>query len=156
MAWRSVLLVAFAWVVRSDRDTLPLIWAAGEGASEQVQELLDAGHSVSERTADGESTLHVAAIQGDIATVRALLAARADVNARTNKGKMLSMTPLHWAIYHGHKQMVLLLLQSGADPLAADENGKTPLEMCSEAGQDESAKFILDAIRERELAASEL
>ena len=92
-----------------DQARWPLIFAAGEGDAVRVRELLDAGHGTNERSADGETALHVAGIKGDEATVRALINGGADVNARTPRGSTLQMTPLHWAVYHGHAAMVELL-----------------------------------------------
>eukprot|EP00967_Tisochrysis_lutea_P110043 scaffold171686_cov30-Tisochrysis_lutea.AAC.3 len=134
----------------ADRARWPLIYAAGEGDAETVRKLLAAGHPVDERSKDGESALHVAGIRGDIATVRLLLDGGADVNARTPPGITLSMTPLHWAIYHGHTPMVEMLLTAGADPSAIDEHGKTPLKMCDEAGQIDAAALVREAIRRRQ------
>ena len=37
-------------------------------------------------------------------------------------------TALHWAVIKGHKDMVLLLLQKGADPNAA-QGGETALHI---------------------------
>ena len=119
------------------RRNWPLIYAAGEGDVETVTQLLKAGVDIGQRSKDGESALHVAAIRGNLPTTRALLAAGADPNARTPRGSTLFMTPTMWAVYHGHKEFVQLLLDAGADPRAADENGKTLLTMSQEARQPE-------------------
>ena len=60
------------------------------------------------------------------------------------------MTPMHWAIYHGHTEMVRLLLEAGADPAAQNEHGKFPLQMCEEAAQPEAGELIRARIRLRE------
>jgi ankyrin repeat protein len=130
----------------ADCERWPLIYAAGEGDSETVRALLAAGHPVGETSRDGETALHVAGIRGDVLTVEALIKAGADVNARTPAGATLQMTPLHWAIYHGHTEMVRRLLDAGADPAAPNEHGKTPLQMCDEVGQAPSAELIRKAI----------
>ena len=67
------------------------------------------------------------------------------------------MTPLMWSANGGpprHTQMVKLVLKAGANPLAADENGKTVLEMAREAQEVEGATsdvedLLLEAIRKR-------
>jgi len=148
-----LLAALLAWPAAGDDDggdraRWPLIFAAGEGDSATVVGLLAGGHPVGERSRDGESALHVAGIRGDVATVAALIAAGADVDARTPAGSTMSMTPLHWAIYHGHEAMVSLLLDAGADPTAANEHGKTPLEMCDDAAQAGASQLIRDAIAE--------
>jgi regulation of enolase protein 1 (concanavalin A-like superfamily) len=118
-----------------DREKWPLIFAAGDGDSDAVASLLAGGADVHQRSKDGETALHVAAIKGTESVVRALLDAGSEVDARTPKGSTIYMTPTMWATYHGHAVMVEMLLDAGADPLAADENGKTLLTMSEEAGQ---------------------
>ena len=81
-----------------DRARWPLIYAAGEGDSTAVAELIAAGTDVMQRSKDGETALHVSAVRGNIETVRLLLQAGAEVDARTPKGSTLFMTPLMWAI----------------------------------------------------------
>lgn len=78
---------------------------------------------------DGSTDIMPLLLQGDLRTVRALLAAGADVNAHTPAGTTMSMTPAMWATYHGHTEMVRLLLEAGANPGAENEHGKTLLEM---------------------------
>ena len=57
------------------------------------------------------------------ALVQTMIAARADVNARSESGS----TPLHEAAANGASSCVLALLHSGADPSTLDEQGRTPL-----------------------------
>lgn len=146
----TYVILLFACAVAAtgdaDRERWPLIYAAGEGDSKAVRALLAAGHPIGETSRDGETSLHVAGIRGDVSTVEALIAAGADVNARTPAGATMAMTPLHWAIYHGHTEMVRRLLDAGADPAASNEHGKTPLQMCEEAGQAAAAELIRKAI----------
>jgi ankyrin repeat protein len=125
-----------------DRTRWPLIFAAGEGNGQEVERLLASGADVGEKSKDGETALHVAAIRGDLRTLTALLAAGAEVDARTPPGSTIFMTPTMWATYHGHTQFVQRLLEAGADPTAADENGKTLLTMTQEAGQPEIESLV--------------
>ena len=80
------------------RKKWPLIYAAGEGDSTKVAELIASGTDVMQRSKDGETALHVSTVRGDLETVRLLLKAGADVNARTPRGSTLFMTPLQWTI----------------------------------------------------------
>ena len=136
---RALALLLLAGSAAQDdeeaRQQWPLIFAAGEGDATTVASLLASGVDVGQRSKDGETALHVAAIKGNMATVRALLAAGAEVDARTPKGSTLFMTPMMWAIYHGHTPMVQALLQAGADPSSADEHGKSVVTMSQEARQ---------------------
>jgi len=121
--------------IEDDRERWPLIFAAGEGDAKTVKSLLDSGVDVHQRSKDGESALHVAAIRGSLETAQHLLRAGALVDARTPRGSTLHMTPTMWALYHGQTELVKLLLSSGADPNAEDENGKSLLVMAQEARQ---------------------
>ena len=47
-----------------------------------------------------------------------------------------------WTVYHGHVELMELLLDAGADPSASDEHGKTLLEMSQEARQLEIEAMI--------------
>jgi hypothetical protein len=135
--------------IDEDKAKWPLLYAAGEGDHPEVERLLKNGAgTIHERSEDGESPLHVAAIKGHKSTVQALLKAGADPHARTNTGETRSMTPIMWAIYHGQIDMVKLLLEAGADPLARDQHSKTVLQMAHEAGQTAIEKLLLQKIRE--------
>ena len=81
-----------------DRARWPLIYAAGEGDSTKVAELIAAGTDCMQRSKDGETALHVSAVRGNLDTVRHLLKCGAEVDARTPRGGTLYMTPLMWAI----------------------------------------------------------
>ena len=96
--------------------------------------LLASGVPVGILSPHSETALHVAGIKGDPATVRALLAAGAEVNARNPPGQQRHMTPLMWAAYGGHAEMVELLLAGGADPALKDELGNTAAAYAKEAG----------------------
>ena len=111
--------------------------------------------AVNARSKDGESALHVNAIKGDGETTKVLLAYGAEVDARTPRGPTLQMTPLMWAAYGGHAEMVRLLLAAGADPLTTDENGKTVLQAARNARATDVDALLLEAIRARQEVGSE-
>ena len=71
-----------------------------------------------------------AAMRGDMAAVRALIAKKADVNAPQNDGA----TALHWAVYRGNVEMADLLVRAGANVKAANREGSTPLWLASVNG----------------------
>lgn len=137
-----LVLCAATGLRAEDADDYPLIFAAGEGDGETVEKLLASGVDVNGKSKDGETALHVSAIRGDLRTVRALLVAGAEVDARTPKGSTIYMTPSMWTVYHGHQEMFKLLLNAGASAAAADENGKTLLEMSQEAQQPDIEALI--------------
>ena len=72
-----------------------------------------------------------AAMNGDVETVRALLAGGADVNAAQGDG----MTALHWAAFQDDHTLAQLLLEAEADVAAATRVGAiTPLSLAASNG----------------------
>ena len=90
-----------------------------------------------ERSPHGETPLHVAGIKGDLDTIRILLKAGADPNARTAGGQYLKMTPLAWYVYGNHLEGVNALLDAGADVNARNSKGETALDMAIGVGRPE-------------------
>lgn len=64
-----------------------------------------------------------AAKEGDLKIVSAVIDNRFDLNVADNKG----YTSLILAAYHGHNNIVELLLRSGANPCQKDKRGNTAL-----------------------------
>ena len=89
-----------------------------------------------------DSPVADAAMQGDAATVRALLAQGADVNEAQGDG----MTALHWAARNRDADLARTLLEAGADVGAGTRIGHyTPLHVASEAGSGEVVGVLLGA-----------
>jgi uncharacterized protein len=82
-----------------------------------------------------------AVMKGDTATVRKLLLAKADVNARQVDGA----TALHWAVYRNDVEMADLLLKAGANVKAANREGSTPLFMAALYGNPAMIASLLKA-----------
>ena len=73
------------------------------------------------------SALADAAMKGDVAAVRALLAQKADVNSAQLDGS----TALSWAAYRGDLAMAELLLRAGAKVKTVNRAGMTPLALAA-------------------------
>ena len=57
----------------------------------------------------------------------------ANINHRTVTGE--EQLPIHYAARYDSKDAFGILLEKGADPLARDAMGKTPLFLAAEAGK---------------------
>lgn len=151
-----------------------LIAAARAKPAAEVEHLLKA-HPELLRAADpaGSTLLHHAAGFGKIETMRLLVAAGADVNAKNRRGS----TPLHWSVpdeakvrlllKHGAavnakqsdnrtplylaamlgngRSILALLLEHGADPNLKAANGRTPLMAAASRGDDQAVRRLLAA-----------
>jgi ankyrin repeat protein len=78
----------------------------------------------------GRADVADAAMNGNKAAVRTLLAQKADVNAPQADGA----TALHWAAYRGDKELADMLIRAGANAKAANREGATPLWLASVNG----------------------
>ena len=89
-----------------------------------------------------DSPVADAAMRGDVAVVRELLAGGADVNAAQGDG----MTALHWAAEHGDAELARMLLHAGAAVAPATRIGSyAPLHIAARNGHTTLAVFLLEA-----------
>jgi ankyrin repeat protein len=101
-----------------------LLYAASRGDVGLIQQLLAAGAKVNQSYEDGVTPLMAAAINGQTAAVKALIAAGANLTALDiGEGD----TPLMYAIQSGHKSTIFALLDAGADPTVTDLGGDNAL-----------------------------
>lgn len=136
-----------------ERGQTALMWAAAEKHSAVVESLGEAGADIKARSlkvalpeqvfaptysehvyfpkTKGDFTaLMFAAQSGDLGSVKALLAAGADVNESTPEyGSALVL-----AAMNGHEELALFLLEQGADPNMTDGYGVTPLHWALQEG----------------------
>jgi ankyrin repeat protein len=81
-----------------------------------------------------------AAMRGDAARVKALVAQRADVNQAQGDG----MTALHWAARGGQADIVTALLEGGANVKAVTRlGGYTPLHLAAQEGHGAIVRALL-------------
>src|SRR5262249_2357899 len=130
----------------------PLICAAFSGNAETVAMLIDKGAKVDARAADGRTALMYAAGWGDLARVKAILAAKslqADEKERRRVVNMVATdggwTALMFAAARGTVDTITALIDAGADIDARNKWRQTALMAAVRVGDKEKVRTLLDA-----------
>jgi len=89
----------------------------------------------------GDHPLINAAGRGDLSQVKALLAAKADVNDDAGRG----ITALMVASQNGHREIVQALLAAKANVNIKTRNGDTPLIAATQNGHEEVVQLLKKA-----------
>ena len=124
-----------------------LLAATRDGDIERALALVEVGADPATAPPAGDRdqrpVLMLAALLPDTRLLRALIAKRADVNRATG-----GLTPLLAATrdsWHGRSEAVMTLLANGANPLAADGEGRTALHGAVLSEEPMVAAMLLDA-----------
>ena len=123
----------------------PLHYAAGEGDSHKVQQLLREGADSNVQDDNGWSALHFAAQANSESVAQALVSAGAQVDVRDSYGN----TPLFTAVFNskGDGAVIKLLRGAGADPYASNNHGVSPLSLARTIANYDVAQFYVDLPR---------
>ncbi|KAG5626379.1 hypothetical protein H5410_011597 [Solanum commersonii] len=146
----------------NDRDKegqTPVLCAAREGHTATVQYLIEKGHIELVKLllskgvdvdlqSDAGTPLMWAAGLGQEDAVKVLLEhhanAGANVNVKTGEATRYGeTTPLLIAAHNGNAEIVNCLLQAGADPNAADEDGNKPIHVAATRGNRAAVEALL-------------
>lgn len=72
-------------------STMQLLFMASKGDVRGVEELLDEGIDVNSIDLDGRTALHIAACEGHLGVVKALVSRRANIDARDRWGSTVCL-----------------------------------------------------------------
>ena len=117
------------------------IWAAAlAGDTVALQAAIDSGTDPNARRSDGYAAIHLAAKQGQLASVKVLLANGARIEERDRKH---AHTAVHKAVWASRPEVLAFLLAAGADPNPRDTDGDmVPLHWATDR---RIAKLLLTA-----------
>ncbi|BHF83663.1 hypothetical protein SprV_0902680600 [Sparganum proliferum] len=95
--------------------------------------------NVNVRTNLNRTALHMAASQGHLEAVQLLVKAKSSIDAVDKHG----MTPLFWAAFRDHVDVVLYLLESGAGPQRRTKRGYSLLHVVAKADAIKTMEALL-------------
>ncbi len=98
-----------------------------------------------------DSTLHAAALNGNIQAVREFISKGYKPDTEDQDGR----TALMYASYNGYTELVVELIKLGADVNRRDKYGRTSLLFASSGPYPETVKVLLDNSADPDMADSE-
>ncbi|WP_442595574.1 M48 family metallopeptidase [Neobacillus sp. D3-1R] len=148
----SILLVVGGWLGFKALDKLdllsnledefapasPLMKAASENDTEQIEILIADGANINEQDDEGSTALDWAIFNGHYEAFALLLEKGADPNTVDTYGT----TPLMNAVFNENVQMVEVLLEHGANPTIKDTEGYTAHDYAKDYDNTEIMKLL--------------
>ena len=122
-----------------------LMLAVRDGYLTLMDALLVNRANINRRNQFGDTALMLGALKARLEPVRRLIDAGADLNGE-------GWTPLHYAIFGGHKEVIALLIAKGAMLDARAPNGQTALMLAVKLGALGLVQQLIDADADMDLA----
>jgi hypothetical protein len=128
-------------IANKDYSSLNAVKATQYGVLERLKELIES-KEVDPHKPDHENVylLHWAAINNRIDIAQYLLSLGVEIDPI---GGELRSTPLNWAARSGHVQMVILLMQHGANPQLFDAEGYSTIHLATMFGHSSVVAYLL-------------
>lgn len=123
-------------------STKRLLRAAKSGNIDRVRKIL--GENADNRTltnGEGENVLHCSAESGSLTLSRYLVE---DIGIDVDSRTLLAKTPLHYASWGGHTEVVKYLLERGARVDARNRISWTPLLFCASKGHFGVCRILVE------------
>ena len=121
-----------------------LMIGAWEGNIEMMRLFISRGANINRLNGNGETAIILAAWRGQLEAVKWLVARGARINAPPRQ-----WSPLHYAVFAGHREVVDYLMEQGADINALSTNGSSVLMMAIYEGRGELARLLIEKGAER-------
>lgn len=145
LPWLAVALVVILYRFAKRRSVSRAVWATF-GAAVTVFAVMALPYGLWQRlfadrlahSAHAAEFLVYGAVDGDLGTVKALLAHGVPIDSRDREGK----TALHGAAGRGQIKVLDYLLSRSADLNAVDRFGDSPLEKAAAASQNEAVQLL--------------
>jgi hypothetical protein len=128
-------------ISRKDYSQLNAVKATQYGVLDRLKELVESGQCDYNKP-DNENVylLHWAAINNRLDIAQYLISLRCDIDPI---GGELESTPLNWAARSGHIQMVIFLMQNGANPTLYDLEGYSTIHLATMFGHSIVVAYLL-------------
>lgn len=123
-----------------------LMIGAWEGNLELMRLFMSRGADINQVNDAGETALVLAAWKGRLDIVKWLVERGAKINPPPRQ-----WSPLHYASFAGHKEVMDYLLAQGANIDARSTNGSTPLMMAIYEGREDIARSLIEKGADRKL-----
>jgi ankyrin repeat protein len=119
-----------------------LHYAAVDKDVRQASQLIAAGADIDRQDNNGFTPLHFAAQESCLEIASLLIDAHAEVDIRDKFGN----TPLFRAVFNsrGNGDLIRLLRRHGADPIAKNDSGVSPVGLARTIGNYDVAQFFAD------------
>jgi hypothetical protein len=154
-SWSDEVDVAYFAATRNDLETFDLLLDAGADATNALPSTLWGGHfalaesalahgaDIDRATSNGKPLLNDLIRWGQVEPALWTIAHGASTSVRDSDG----WTALHQAVSRGNARVVQALLEAGADPDAADMQGRTPAGLSRAANRAKIRPLLVAARR---------